>query len=1137
MEKLHKMFFGHKVLQSNLMSCAKWVCCFLLVFGGSIQTLSAETSKEASVQQQSKKVTGTVTDENGEPLIGVTITLKGQAKGTVTDVDGKFSLEVPNSAVLVVSYVGYKRQFVDYKGQTVLDIKMESDVEKLNEVVVIGYGSQKIKNVSGSIAPVDMQKVDAIPTSNLIDALSGQIPGMSVTAAGSRPGSNDAKIEIRQTFDFSKDGGSTNPLVVIDDVIQIDPSTGLPSMDKFSRLDPSEIESMTVLRDASAAIYGSRASQGAIVIKTKRGKEGTAKVSYSGKFEWNDAVSHEKVTNAYETGLIANSILRADGKTAANLYSDAELEQMKSLDYNWLDKAWKGAGAMNHSVNVNGGSNKATYFAGASMYTQGANLGNQDYRRYNFRAGTDVNLTNSLKLTATIDAMNSKQEKSYTKLGNISDSSYGSAGAGEQADYTYLLHMPSHIPWSYNIGGADYWVSPALGPHAVTSTQNTANAIGAWNYFGLLENGSKSTSDNFSYGVNFSLQYSVPYVKGLSVKATYALNRASNNAEQMQLPYILARAKYTNNADKHLYSSTVDSDWDIAQNNKNARVLYDKGTSQSEQMNLYVNYDHKFGQHNISAVASVERAEGKSEFSRLYYESPIIGTYNGASSSAGTLSPSFTYMSKAENAKMSYLGRISYDYAGKYLAQFILRSDASTNFAPEHYWGIFPSISLGWVISEENWFKNHVKWIDYLKLRGSVGKTGKDNVKPWKWIQLYDYYADKGLGFGTNGGNYVSGVVPSVTPYRDITWDTSIKYNVGIDVNTLNNRLALNFDGYFDHTTNMLTNMAGSSGVAISIGGAFAEQNYSAIDAWGLEFSASWKDKIGDVRYSVGVNTGLSWNKLLKYVEVGNDYVSNISNKAGYSTIRPKYAYKVWKGNSTGDGLLRNQADVDAYWNYLTEHATVAGTTPSYFGITSKASMKPGMLAYQDLGGDLQADGSTGIPNGQIVDNGQDLAKMNNRNISYGFNTNLGLSWKNLSWNAQISTSWGEYNSIDVIGQSTGSGRIIWARESFWRDMFDETTNPNGKYPNIYYSNNKVTSDFWRVSSFRCYVRNMNIAYTVPKKLIAKLGIESAKFSLSGNNLWDFFNPYPNHYRNMYDDSTSKYPTLRTWALGVNLTF
>jgi TonB-linked SusC/RagA family outer membrane protein len=1135
MEKQHKKFFWQGNHQIGFLSYAKCVCCFLLVFAGAMQTISAAPAGAQSTQQTKKKVVGNVKDENGEALIGVTIAIKGQSAGTVTDINGNFSLEVSQPSVLVVSYIGYTRQFIDYTGQQTLAIKMLSDAEKLNEVVVVGYGTQKMKNVTGSMASVDMQKLESLPTANLIDALAGQIPGMSVTTSSGRPGSNDGKIQVRQVFDFNG-GTNLNPIIVIDDVIQLDPGTGLPSMDRFNRMDPSEIEQMTVLRDASAAIYGSRASQGAIVIKTKRGKEGAIKISYSGKFEWNDAVSHEKVTNAYETGLITNSYLRMSSSTADKMYSASELEAMKSLNYNWLDKAWTGAGAMQHSVNVTGGNGKANYFAGGSFFTQGANLGVNDYKRYNFRAGSDINLTKNLKISATLSATNSYQAKSYNKVASVSDGSYGSAGAAgnANADYMLLLHMPQSTPWSTNIGGTDYWVSPALGPNAVTSSLSNVNIIGTWNYFALMNNGSKAINDNFDYTANFAMQYDVPFVKGLSLKGTYSLSRTSNNAEQVSLPFQLALAGNTNAADNHLYGANTTWTTPIV---TKGQVLYDKTTGKSQQMNFYVNYDRKFGQHTISAMGSVERIEGYNEASRVAYDNPALGIYNGSSATAGTLSTN-TYLYKTEHGHMSYLGRASYDYAGKYLAQLILRSDASTNFAPEHYWGFFPSLSLGWVLSEENWFKDGLKWVDFLKLRGSIGKTGRDNIKAFNWMQMYQYYPDKGLGFGSNGGLVVGGVTPNKVPNRDATWDSSVKYNVGMDLNILNNRLSTNVDGYFDRNTNILTAMSSAVGIPISVGGNFAELNYSAVDAWGVDIGINWKDKIGEVKYSIGVNTSLSWNKLKKYPTSGVSVPSANAKQVGQSLITPQWGYKTWKGNEYGDGLLRTDADIDAYWNYLTEKATAAGTTPSYFNLANKTDIKKGMLAYQDLGGILNPDGTVSGPDGQIKTDGTDKTKLVNRNTNYGFSTNLGLSWKSFSWSAQLSTSWGTYTSIDYVGQSTGSNRMFWSRESFWSDMYDPIANPNGKWANIYYSTqNNQTSDYWQVSSFRCYVRSMNFAYALPNRLVKKAGIESAKLSISGNNLWDLFNPYPDHYRNMYDSSTSGYPTLRTWALGVNLTF
>jgi TonB-dependent SusC/RagA subfamily outer membrane receptor len=362
------------------------------------------------------------------------------------------------------------------------------------------------------------------------------VPGLNVSGGSTRPGSMPI-VTIRQQFDFSKDGGSPLPLVVIDDVIQIDPQTGKPTLDRFNLLDLAEVESVTVLRDASAAIYGYRASQGAIIVKTKRGKAGPPKINYSGKFETMDAVSHGKVMNAYEYGLFANRFGRAAGWNNNNFFSAAELERMKSLNYDWLAGDWKSAGAMQHSLDVSGGSDRATFFTGGSYYTQGANLGSQDYNKWTFRAGTDVKLASNFRFASTIAANNSNIEKSFTKV-NVSDGSFGLGG--EQNDYSILLHMPRYIPWVYNINGVDQFISPALGPHRVAGSPSGNGSLANTNYYAWLNNGSNTTIKTFGYNANFSLQYDLPFIKGLSAKINYAIASYSNNTEQKLMPIWLS---------------------------------------------------------------------------------------------------------------------------------------------------------------------------------------------------------------------------------------------------------------------------------------------------------------------------------------------------------------------------------------------------------------------------------------------------------------------------------------------------------------------------------------------------------------------------------------------------------------------
>jgi TonB-dependent SusC/RagA subfamily outer membrane receptor len=291
--------------------------------------------------QQKIKVTGKVTNSEGDPLPGVTIVVPGTNNGVITNENGEYSIiNVPADGVLSFSFVGMEKQDIHVNGRNVVNVLMESSVESIQEVVAVGYGTQKAKNVTGSIVNIPVDQIKDLPVSNLAESLKGQIPGLSVTGGSKRPGES-ATLQVRQTFSFSKDGGSDVPLIVIDDMIRVDPQTGLPSLDEFNRLDPSEIESITVLKDGSAAIYGARASQGAIIVRTKHGTVGKTRIRYSGQFAVNDAISHSKTMSAYDFGIWHNRFLKADNRDSdgRNLFSTEELEKMKNLNYDWLDEA------------------------------------------------------------------------------------------------------------------------------------------------------------------------------------------------------------------------------------------------------------------------------------------------------------------------------------------------------------------------------------------------------------------------------------------------------------------------------------------------------------------------------------------------------------------------------------------------------------------------------------------------------------------------------------------------------------------------------------------------------------------------------------------------------------------------------
>jgi TonB-linked SusC/RagA family outer membrane protein len=1101
-----------------------------------------------SAAAQEKKVSGKVTDAEGKPIQGVNVKVKNTTTATMTNATGEYTISVPSTESIIsfshVSFLFYERKV---GADDNIIISLTAAEKNLDEVVVVGYGTQRQKTITGSVATVDLKKLQDLPVATITEALRGQIPGLNVSGGSTRPGTM-ATLSIRQQFNWGKDGGGTIPLIIIDDVVQIDPATNLPTLDKFNLLDMSEVESVTVLRDASAAIYGARASQGAIVVKTKRGKLGAPRITYSGKFETNDAVSHGKVMDANQYGQFANRLNRGLGNTATanpNLFfSAAELTSMESLNYDWLRNDWRSATAMQHSINVSGGSDRATYFTGGSYYKQGANLGSQDFSRWTFRSGTDVKVMNSLKFSATLSANNSSLEKSFTKI-NFSD---GYANGGEQNDYSVLLHMPKYIPWQYNIGGVDRYVSPVLGPNKPGSATGN-NSLSNWNYYALLNNGSTTTNKSFSYNAIFSLQYELPFIKGLSVKGNYSIGSTSSNTEQIQMPLTIYQPLTTNptafgTADKHLYTPTLL--WSNAiLNRSNSRVTYDNTTGTLEQINFFVNYERDFGDHNVSAFVSAERSRTANEDRFQIYDNPLPGVYNGTSVSAGTLNASNTITYRQEGGTQSYLGSASYSFKDRYLAKFVFRSDASSKFSPANYWGFFPSVSVGWIISDEAFFEKSVRWVDYLKIRASVGKTGNDNVKAWKWMQLYALALDKGMAFGTNGGNYTYGITPDPTPNPSIKWDKTIQRNIGIDGAVLRNRLSFSIDGYYNSSTDLLTSMTGAVNVPISVGGAFAEQNYGAVDFWGTEISATWSDHVGkNLTYSVGMNFGLSANKVKKYLDIPFKYPSLYagSQREGYSLIGAPWGYRTWKQTSGGDGILRTNADIDAYWSYLNDLATKAGTTPLYnpggAGISTKAGLRKGMMAYEDVAGALNANTQTiAGQNGQINDD-QDYVELAKSTRSYGINTNLSVKWKTISLLAQIGTTWGGYNSLDRIKQGTASTNASWSQAVYLTDMYDSEDNPEGKYPNMaFYDNSYKNSDFWTISNFRCVVRSLSVGYSLPKQLLTKAHISNATLVLSGYNLWDLYNPYPTRFRNMYDGPNVNYPTLRTWSLGVNLGF
>jgi TonB-linked SusC/RagA family outer membrane protein len=1154
-----KFFFNYQ-LKNSIMKFFSYFICLLLLF-----TSVSVMANDLVQQQEGKSISGLVVDENSEPVIGASISLPGLSIGTTTDMDGKFSLRniSESQTTIRISYLGYKPQTVSIVGKATVSVQLEPDDKVLDEVVVVGYGSQRIKDLTGAATAVKLEDIEQLPGASILDALAGQVVGLNVTQSSGRPGATGT-FTVRHpapVFGTAAQGfPQFGPLIVIDDIVQVD-DNGEPDMTAFNMLDYSEIESITVLKDASAAVYGSRASQGVILVKTKRGKAGTAKISYSAKLDFSDAVSHAKTMNAYETGIFTNRMFNqvlANGGTDYTLYnySDAELSAMKNLNYDWLDQAWHSALSHRHSLSVNGGSDKLTYFAGISYQNQATNLGDvQDYDKWTFRTGGEMKVAAGLTLSASLSGYNNKVTKPNYQA-KIDAGPWGSQSGDNE--YVQLRHMPKHIPMEVSTDEGTYWTSPYVGPHNVYNYQddNSISGYPLWNFFANEASKARKYTDDNGFNANFSLTYDVPFVKGLSLKGIYAVSYANAYNNDVGDYYQLALASNTNIENQHLigdYTTWLYPQFGRKNDvNQGPAVIYKTITRKSEQINFMLNYSRTFGDHDVAFTGVFEKAENEGRESQQTYKSPL-DSFNGESAFAGTLATTSadTYFKRRESGAMSYVGRLNYKYADRYLFQFIVRADASTKFAPENYWGTFPTGSLGWVASEEKFFKNSKisEYIDFLKLRYSLGKTGKDNVAAWSWLSAFNTGTENGLAFGTNAGEPSAGAMYNGTANRKIKWDQTIKSNYGIDLNVLSNRLGITVDYYYDKTTDLLMKVPEDPAL-VYIGAALPAMNYGSANAWGWEFSLRWNDKInqslfpklGPIKYAVGLDYSISWHKVTQAVNAQFNYpsfVNDQSNWTGFVSPNDQYGFKVWKGTSQGDGILRTQDDIDKYWAYLEEHAAAAEKEAAYFGL-SKSDMYPGMLAYQDLaGGNIDYENETiEGPDGRI-NRDEDYAKLTG-NRKHGINTKLNLTWGNFSWSAQLNTSWGGYDEVNLRGKSQeiGNSTIIWSQFSYMNDMFDPLDNPYGKYPSMAVTNAYgERSDFWMVNQFRCYVRYMTLGYTLPKSLLKKTGIDKLQLSLTGNNLWDFYNPYPDQYRNMYDRPDSGYPTLRTWTLGVNLTF
>lgn len=808
---------------------------------------TVEPKKQTSLLEENIDIhiAGNVTDQNGDPIPGVNVVIKGTTIGTTTDLDGHYELNVPDAdAVLIFTFIGYVPEEVAVGEQRALDVVMVEDIMSLSEVVVVGYGTQEKKEVTGAIAQVsskDLTTSSAISTSN---ALAGKMPGLIVNQTNSEPGRDDASIYIRGQGTM----GNTAALIVVD---------GIANRDGISRIDPNDIESITVLKDASAAIYGAQAANGVILITTKRGKEGKPTINYA----FNQGfVSPTRKVDLANASLFAKSVnVWAGQQGQANVYTDDQIAQYENgtlPSTDWIESVYKSHSIQRrHSLRLSGGNEKVKYFlSGGSAYQNGLvrTDNTTHYKQYNFRSNVDAQVTNRLKLS--LDLAGRKEDRQWLQY-------------EDNTIYAATIRGLPTTPATYE-GGL-----PAAG-------NNNSNPLAIAQGPGYLN----LKRDVFQGTLKGS--YDLPFVKGLSVDGFAALDVFSGFEKHFYQPYTY----YVEDA-----GELVAQQGGPDESNAYLRQEYQK--QQSVTLNGKIVYENDFGLHHLNAFVAYEQNEIKADtfwVQRKGYESAAIdqlfaGSNDADNSSNNGWSESF--------ARQNYFGRVAYDYQGKYLAQFNFRYDGSSKFPEGNRFGFFPGVSLGWRLADESFMAGNTV-VNDLKLRASWGQLGNDRILAYQYVNAY-YYGSTGSGYVFDGTD-VTVLNPGVAANPNITWETKTTTNVGIDAAFFNAKLSFTGDVFWESRKDIL--WPRSVTVPDYTGIDLPDENLAETKNRGVELQLNYQSEIGDFRYNIGGNFTYVHSEIV-YMDEGDVYPETYQKQEGH-IIGSQLAYVY-------QGIFRTQEDID----------------------------------------------------------------------------------------------------------------------------------------------------------------------------------------------------------------------------------
>lgn len=1030
---------------------------------------------------QEVTVTGKVTSgTDGDPIPGVSVVQKGTTNGTITDVDGNYSLTLPEGETVVFSFIGMETVEV-IADQTTINVTMNEAFTDLDEVVVVGYGVQKKSVVTAAISSVSAEDLESSKPSRIEDVLKGKVSGVQITQSSGQPGA-DSKVRIRGVGTIN----NSDPLYIVD---------GMAVGGGINYLNPTDIESVEVLKDAaSAAVYGARAANGVILVTTKSGKSGDAKINYDFSYGWQNPWKKKSVLNAKEYMVIMNESLLNDGN--APRYSQEEIASAGE-GTDWQDETfYYDAPVQNHQVSISGGNDKSTYFVSFGYFSQdgivGGNYGRSNYDRYSVRANNTYNVFSADR--SFLNNLKVGVNAGYSRIvssGIETNSEYGSV-LGSAITFNPLVPVYATDPDQVL---ADH-------PTAVTDSEGRVYSVPPSGFqeianpVGMLDapTGSEDNSDK----IVSSFWAELDVVEGLKFKSSYGVDLAFWGGDGYEFEHFLAtQGKELTRS--HVYSNMHRGfTWQVENtltysksinDRHNFTVLLGQSAQEYSMRELYGD-DYDLLENNPDkAVINYAVADRDDE--------RVAGGTGG-----------FSVESLA-----SYFGRIDYNFDEKYMIQGTVRRDGSSRFGPENKWAIFPSVSLGWNVTNEGFLDGRPDWFDYLKIRASWGQNGNERIGNFAYTSLMD--GNQNYYFGS--GDFATmqyGASPARIANPDLIWEESEQIDIGFDARFFNSAIVFGFD-YFKKTTN---GMLMDQPIPAYVGKGAPLANAGDMENSGLEFELNHKGDFGDLNYNVGLNASYLQNKL---IDMGNESGEQIYEDAGAAGVGAYvkgengevfpyfYGYRV-------DGIIQNAEEAAAYNQTYGQNA------------------QPGDVRFMDIAG-----AEDGGPDGKIDD--ADRTKIGKGMPDWTFGLNINADWKNFDLSMFFQGAYGnDIFDYSIRGDVPAMNRPSWILDrwtgegtSNWLPRMTRE-NPNGNWR---------SSELYIKDGSYIRLKNIQLGYSLPSQILQTVAIERLRFFVSAENLltltdYDGFDPEiaSGDYTTIGIDR-GIYPQARTISVGANITF